>query len=74
MKLKIGYQRKKVSQVMMKESEKLAMPGRSEIGALSTPGSGRGQLSGQAHSIRKETTAGGRSPESAKDDVLVENR
>ena len=77
MKLKIGYQRKKVSQVMMKESERLAIPD-SRSNNFSTHGNEAVpslKNSKKGKSIRKDgaTDTYDDDPESSQDEVLVEN-
>lgn len=75
MKLKIGYQRKKVSQVMMKESERLAVPDSHSNGFSSNGHDGVPSLkSKKANSTKRNgPDTHEEDPDTSQDEVLVEN-
>jgi hypothetical protein len=76
MKLKIGYQRKKVSQVMMKESERLAVPDSLSNGGFSSRGNEHvpSLKSRKAKSTKNDgPDTYDDDPDTSQDEVLVEN-
>lgn len=76
MKLKIGYQRKKVSQVMMKESERLADPDSLSNGFSSRGGDRVKSLRSRRAKSTKNDGADTIDDEAdtSQDEVLVENQ